>query len=215
LSKPSTESIASKALVGYGAKIVGTLKDYLGDPEEDLRLRKAIPYILFQIGTQRAADLLALELRKKSRDVESEIIEALYKMKSKSPQIRFQKEIIHSEVVSVIKKCYMILIEMHDLLSDEKKAYLAKDLENNLARSLKHIFELLSLIYPHDEINRAYQNICAGTKKALDYSLELLENMLKKEIRDFLLPLIDDIPFEDKVRKCKKMLKTLDKAELS
>jgi hypothetical protein len=27
--------------------------------------------------------------------------------------------------------------------------------------------------------------------------------------------LIDDIPFEDKVRKCKKMLKTLDKAELS
>jgi AAA family ATP:ADP antiporter len=215
LSKPSTERIASKALVEYGSKITGTLKDYLGDPEESLRLRKAIPDILFQIGTQRAADLLALELREKSRDVETEIIEALYKMKSKNPQIRFQRKIISSEVISVIKKSYLILIEMHDLMSDEKKAYLAKDLENNLARSLKHIFELLSLIYPHDDVIRAYQNICAGTKEALDYSIELLDNILKREIKEVLLPLIDDVPFEDKVRRCRKMLKTLEKAELA
>ncbi|UCC38635.1 MAG: hypothetical protein JSV96_12485, partial [Candidatus Aminicenantes bacterium] len=215
LSKPSTERVASKALVEYGSKITGTLKDYLGDPAEDIRVRKAIPDILLLIGSQRAADLLTLELRKRSRDVETEIIEALYKMKSKNPQIRFQKKIIFSEVISVIKTSYLVLIEMHVLMSDEKKAHLAKDLENNLARSLKHIFELLSLIYPHDDVIRAYQNICDGTKKALVYSLELLENMLKKEIREFLLPLIDDIPFEDKVRKCKKMLKTLEKAELS
>ena len=215
LSKPSTERIASKALVEYGSKVIGTLKDYLGDPEENIRLRKAIPDILLRIGSQRAADLLALELRKRSRDVETEIIEALYKMKSKNPQIRFQKEIIFSEVISVIKKCYLILIEMHDLMADEKKAYLAKDLENNLARSLKHIFELLSLIYSHEDVIRAYQNIGTGTKKALDYSLELLDNILKREIMEFLLPLIDDIPFEDKVRKCRKMIKTLGKAELS
>jgi len=215
LSNPSTERVASEALVQYGSKITGTLKDYLGDPAEDIRLRKAIPDILLRIGSQRAADLLALELRKRSRDVETEIIEALYKMKSKNPQIRFQKKIIFSEIISIIKTSYLVLIEMHVLMSDEKKAYLAKDLENNLARSLKHIFELLSLIYPHDDVIRAYQNICAGTKKALDYSLELLENMLKKEIREFLLPLIDDFPFEDKVRKCKKMLKTLEKGELS
>jgi hypothetical protein len=136
-------------------------------------------------------------------------------MKSKDPQICFQRKIIFSEVISVIKKSYLILIEMHDLMSDEKKAYLAKDLESNLARSLKHIFELLSLIYPHDDIIRAYQNICAGTKEALDYSIELLDNILKREIKEILLPLIDDVPFEDKVRRCRKMLKTLEKAELA
>ncbi len=215
LSQPRTERIASKTLVEYGSKITGTLKDYLGDPDEDLRLRKAIPDIIFQIGTQRAANLLTLELRKKNRDVETEIIEALYKMRSKKPQLRFERKIIFSEVISVVKKGYLILIEMHDLMSDEKKAYLAKDLENNLARSLKHIFELLSLIYPHDDIIRAYQNICAGTKEALDYSIELLDNILKREIKEVLLPLIDDVPFEDKVRRCRKMLKTLEKPELA
>lgn len=211
LSKPSTQRMASKALVDYGIKIVGTLKDYLGDQEEDLRLRKAVPNILARIGNQRAADLLALELRKESKDVEAEIIESMYKIRSKNPQIHFQENIVADEIVQKIKKSYLILIELHDLKSDKKKVSLVPDLENNLARSLKQIFELLSLIYPQEDIIKAYQNICAGTKKAIDYSVELLDSMLKKEIKEFLMPLIEDLPFEDKVRRCKKMLKTLEK----
>lgn len=101
---------------------------------------------------------------------------------------------------------------MNDLMADKKKEHLATDLENSLARSLKHIFELISLIYPREDIIRAYQNIYTGTKKSIDYSIELLDNMLRKEIKEVLLPLIDDIPFEDKVRKCRKMLKILEKA---
>jgi hypothetical protein len=187
----------------------------LGDTKEDLRLRKAIPDILLQIGTQRAADLLALELRKKNRDVESEIVEAMYKLKSEDPQIHFAKKTIFPEIIRKLKESYVILIEMHDLMADEKKAYLADDLENNLARSLKHIFELLSLIYPREDIIKAYQNISKGTKRAIDYSIELLDNLLKREIMEILLPLIDDIPFEDKVKKCKRLFKSLEKAELS
>jgi len=213
LSKPSTQEVASNALVEYGVKIIGTLKDYLGDPEVDIRLRKAIPDILARVGTQSAADLLALELKKERRDMESEIIEAMHKMKSNDPQIHFQEKITLSEVIQKIKECYLILIEMHDLKAGKKEAFLATDLENRLARSLKHIFELLGLIYPQEDVIKAYQNICVGTKKAIDYSIELLDNMLKKEIKEVLLPLIDDIPFEDKVRKCRKLLKTLEKVE--
>ena len=212
LSRPSIQRIASKALVEYGKKIVGILKDYLGDEEENLRLRKAIPAILARIGTQRAADLLALELRKGRGDLEAEIIEAMYNVRSKNSDIHFQEEIVEAEIILKLKKSYLILIELHGLKGDKKKAPLAPDLENNLARSLKQIFELLSLIYPQEDIIKAYQNICAGTKKAIDYSVELLDNMLKREIKEFLLPLIEDLPFEDKVRKCKKLLKGLEKA---
>ncbi|UCC40675.1 MAG: MFS transporter [Candidatus Aminicenantes bacterium] len=215
LRKPSTQRISSKALVEYGPMILGTLKDYLGDSDEDIQLRKAIPDILAIIGTQRAGDLLSLELKKKSKDVDSEIIEAMYKMKSKNPQIQFQEKIILPGVILKIKESYLILIEINELMTDKKKADLASDLENNLARSLKHIFELLSLIYPQEDMIKAYQNICSGTKKAIDYSIELLDNIVKKEIRDALFPLIDDISFEEKVQKCKKMLKTLEKVELS
>jgi hypothetical protein len=62
---------------------------------------------------------------------------------------------------------------------------------------------------------KAYQNISAGTKKSIDYSIELLDNIIKKEMMEVLLPLIDDIPLEDKAKKCRKLLKTLEKAESS
>jgi len=215
LTNPSLRSAANRALAKYGVKVIGTLKDYLGDPSEDARLRKAIPGILAQTGAQRAADVLALELRKESRVVEHEIISAMYKMRSEKPQIHFREQIVVPQIIREIKVSYLILKEIHDLKTDKKKGFMAKDLENNLARSLKYIFELLSLIYPREDIIKAYQNITTGTRKATDYSIELLDNIVKKEIMEVLLPLIEDIPFEDKVKKGRKMLKILDKFGLS
>ena len=215
LSKPATQEVASKALIAYGTKIIGILKDYLGDQEENIHLRRAIPDILAQIDTEKAAYLLALELQKKNEDIESEIIEAMVKLRTKSPQITFQQKIILAETVRLIKRCYLILVEINDLKTEEKKALLAKSLENNLARSLKQIFELLGLIYPQEDIIKAYQNICVGTKKAIDYSLELLDNILKKEIKEVLLPIIEDLPLDEKVRRSKKLLKSLEKLQFS
>lgn len=215
LGKPSIQRIASEALAEYGNKIVGTLKDYLGDKDEDIQIRKAIPDILANTGTQKAAYLLSLGLKRRDDDVESEIIEAMFKMKSKQPHIHFRDEIVLPETLRMIKKSYLILIEIDGMKGDEKKVSLAKELEKNMARSLKHIFELLSLVYAKEDVIKAYQNITAGTKKSIDYSIELLDNMLKKEMMEFLLPLIDDIPFEDKVRKCKKNMRSLERSVVS
>jgi HEAT repeat protein len=215
LSNPTTQSVASKALAEYGKDILGTLKDYLADRNESLRLRKAIPQIMAQTGSQRAAHLMTAELKKKEGQVELEIIDALCKIRTKIPHLPFDRKVIIDKTLSVIKKSYLILIEMHAVLSDAKKEPLRKDLESSLARSLKQIFDLLSLVYSYEDISRAYQNICAGTRKSVDYSLELLDNILKKEIKEVLLPLIDDISFEDRVRRCRKMLRTLDKMKAS
>jgi AAA family ATP:ADP antiporter len=217
LGRSATREAARRALIAYGGTIIGTLKDYLTDPEEDMRARRVIPGILARAGSQRAADMLALELKKDSTEVEGEIIEALYKMRADHPEILFPEKIILPKIVALVKKCYLILIQIHDLRADKKKEVLAlaKDLENNLARSLKHIFELLGLVYPQEDIVKAYQNISAGTKKALDYSVELLDNILKKELKDLLLPLIEDTSFEEKVRISRKMLKTAEKIDFS
>jgi HEAT repeat protein len=215
IGKPYTKRIASKVLISYGPKIVGTLKDYLGDKQEDIDVRKAIPDILAEIGTQKAADLLIKEFKKEKHDVKEEIIEALYKINSNNPSIIFNKKIISEEILLLIKKCYLILIEMSDLLGDKTKDFLIKELEAKLAQLLKQLFKLISLIYPEDEVMKAYQNISSGMKKAIDYSIELLDNILPKNIKEFLFPLIEEIPFEYKVKKCRKMLKNLKKNSFS
>jgi len=215
LSNPLTQGVASKALSDFGDGILGTLKDYLADTGEDIKVRKAIPQIMSHSGTQRATKLLTAELDSKEGQVELEIIDALCKIRAKNPQIPFDRKIIMAKVLETIRKSYLILIEMYDVISDARKEPLKKDLENNLARSLKLIFDLLSLVYPYEDIATAYQNISAGTRKSIDYSLELLDNILKKEVKEVLLPLIDDLSFEDRVRKGKKVLKSLDKIKAS
>jgi AAA family ATP:ADP antiporter len=76
---------------------------------------------------------------------------------------------------------------------------------------MMNIFKLLGLIYPHEDIFRAYQNIKTGTKDSVDYAVELLDNILPKEIRDLVLPLIEELSLEERVRKCRTLLKTFPK----
>lgn len=210
LSNPKTQRIASQALIAYGSTISGTLKDYLSDPDQEVGLRKEIPDILARIGSQKAADSLALEFKKKNQEVSNEVIEALFKLRSNNPQIHIQEEIILPEIRQIIRQSYLLLFDLHEAYSKGKEKTVLPSLESKFASSLKHIFELLSLVYPREDIIKAYQNITTGEKKAIDYSLELLDNILKKDIRDILLPLIDDISFEEKIAQCRRLLKTLE-----
>ena len=56
---------------------------------------------------------------------------------------------------------------------------------------------------------KAYQNICKGEDKAVDYSVELLDNLLKKDMKEFLLVLIENIPLEERARLCWEKLNRL------
>lgn len=211
LGRPATQQAAGQALLEYGDKIGGTLKDYLSDPKEDVKLRKAIPDILARMGTQRATDLLVRELKKRDSDVQGEVIEALTKIRSRSPFLRFSERDIDSEVFTAVKKACILVLELFSAQKENKKAVLAAELENILARTLKQIFELVSLVYSHEDVMRAYQNYREGTKRSVDYALELLENILKKDIKEALLPLLEDRPLDEKAQTCRKILKALEK----
>jgi len=213
LAKPALREAAAQTLIAYGGNITGTLRDYLVDPDVDIAIRKSIPDILARIGHQRAADLLLAELPKGRKDVEAEMIEGMYKMKSLYPQIEFRDREVIQHIRGLIKKSYLLLIEFNDVRKDRQRGVLAEDLERNYGRALKQIFELLSLVYSHDDMIRAYQNICSGSKKAIEYSVELLDNLLKKEVKEALLPLIEDSPLEDKARSARKYLRAMEKSE--
>ncbi len=215
LIHPSVREVAGQALRAYGESIVGTLKDYLSDPQEDIRIRRAIPDLLAKTGSQRAADLLTMELAKETTELEAELVEALHRLTADRPGIRVSTKIVHTKIVSLIKKCYLLVLQIHDVRADRKKEMLTKDLENSLSRTMKQIFELLGLVYPQEDIVRAYQNILVGTKKALDYSVELLDNILKRELKELLIPLIEDTTLEEKARISRKMIKAAEKSALT
>ncbi|MGA2587120.1 MAG: Npt1/Npt2 family nucleotide transporter [Candidatus Aminicenantales bacterium] len=213
LGQPATRQSASQALLEYGDKIAGTLKDYLADPKTDIEVRRAVPDILAGMGTQRATDFLVRELKERDPDVQTELIEALTKLRSRNPGLRFSERTIVPEIFAAIHKACVLVFELFKFRKENPKGGEAGELENVLARILKQIFELLSLIYPHEDVMRAYQDFREGTQTSVDYALELLENILKKDIKDALLPLLEERPLDEKAQICRKILKMLEKFE--
>jgi ATP/ADP translocase/HEAT repeat protein len=208
LRNPLTREDAISALKKYGQKIVGNLADYMGDTKENIELRKAVTSILGYIGTQDAADFLCWELAEDRGDMDSELIDALDKICSEKPLVQFPEDVLKSKIIKEIKKHYQILFQLDELSSESQDEPGRKALEGNLTISLMNIFKLLGIVYPREDIAKAYQNIRTGTKNSVAYAVELLDNILHKEMRDILLPVLEDISLAEKVQRCQSLLKS-------
>ncbi len=205
LANPMTRLEAQDALAAYGPRIVDPLRKHLQDSHEREDVRRAIPEILARFGEQKSADVLSAELeRKRNESLERELIEALSKIRADHPEVRFRPRKVRAAVVSLVARtCPLLPAETGDAPAPDRRALL--DVR------IKMIFDLLSLAYPSEDIVRAYQNILQGTKKAMDYSLELLDNLLDLELKRLVFPLIEDLPPGERLRRLKKGLRGLER----
>ena len=208
LGPPATREAAAEALLAYGDRISGTLKDYLADPDEPAAVRNAVPGVLARIGSARAAGALVRELRKRDEAVRTAVIEGLARFRTLHPAAAFRPADVEPEILDLIKRACAAVLEMAGEGSGTRAGPSAAA-ATRLVRTLKLIFELLGLIYPQDDIARAYQNYTEGTKRSVDYSLELLEHILAKGIKDPLLPLLEERPLDEKAAVCAKILRAL------
>ena len=68
-----------------------------------------------------------------------------------------------------------------------------------------NVFKLLGLIYPHEDIFRAYQNVLKSTKESTAYAVELLDNTLGKDSREAVLAIVEDIPLAERIERYKAL----------
>jgi len=203
LREASTREDAARSLLGYGSRIAGTLSDYLGDETEDLELRKAIISVLSRLASQEAADFLVMELLRTPPELDYELIDALDRIRSLNPEVYLPAETVRSKMASEVKKYCQVFLQAGDQPEPDR--------EKQLAQSLVSIFQLLGFIYHPDDISRAYQNLKAGTMDSAAYALELLENILVKEDRDLLWPLLEDLTPVERQKKMQTLLAELNK----
>jgi len=203
LGNPQTSRVARDALVVYGEAILGTLRRCLENPREPIEVRRAIPEVLAILATQRAADALIAALEDGPEATAKEVIEALYRIRSENPGLLFKEKKVLPSVLRLVRRNLRRLAEGGPAAA-----------EGFPAMERKHVFDLLTLIYPSEDIVKAYQNICQGTRKAIDYSLELLDNVVRKDLMECLAPLIEDLPPEERARRCRKLVKSLGRKEL-
>jgi len=89
-----------------------------------------------------------------------------------------------------------------------KDTLLARALDEKLHRTVDRIYRLLSLVYPWKDIAAARWTLEHGDSRGRAGALEYLDNLLTGPVRKRVLPVLEEVPLEEKVRRGNVLLKS-------
>jgi AAA family ATP:ADP antiporter len=183
---------AVKALGEFGDTIVGALRDHLGDSSVAIEARREIPTILVRIGTPAAASVLMENLLESDITLRYRTICALNKLCRVHPEIETDVQTLETVLAAEILghyRSYQILDKLG--ATGDSQDPVARALSESIQQELERIFRLLGLLYPHLDLHAAYLGLQSKSVSVHDNALEFLDNLLKSQLRDLLVPLLD------------------------
>ena len=171
LGNDSVTLYAQRSLKQFGDRLVHTLRDSIDDRGERDSVRRAIPGCYAAVGTQKALNTLLAILQDHQADYGSEIVEALGELHARYPE--------HEVDANLVEAALMAEADAAKAGNPEGDGHLRK------------LMSLLALIYPADDVLRAYAGMTSGQKDVASNAVELLDNLLQADHKRSLLPLIE------------------------
>jgi AAA family ATP:ADP antiporter len=193
---------AAEALAKYGDHVVETLRDYLVDTSWPLEARRQIIGVLVRIGTLAAEQVLMENLLEPDTGFRFRIISALNKLQRSQPELPLDKQMIETVLAAEIVghyRSFQILGTLEADLNSEETV--ARALRQSMQDEIERIFRLLSLLLPNYDFHSAYVGLQSTSGVVHDTALEFLDNVLKPQLRDALIPLIDrNVSVQERIR---------------
>ena len=191
-----------EALAQFGDRIVGTLRDHLSDPAVAIGVRRELPNVLARVGTQAAEDALVENLLQPDTMLRFRIISALNKLHERHLELKLDTQMIETILAAEIMglyRSYQILGTLGGKLDGEDPVVRA--LRESMEQELERIFRLLALLFPQYDFHSAYFGLQSSSRVVHDNALEFLDNVLKPQLRNMLVPLLDsEFSVADRVR---------------
>jgi AAA family ATP:ADP antiporter len=183
---------SASALGEFGDTIVGALRDHLSDTTVAVEARREIPFIMVKIGTPAAAQVLLENLLERDTTLRFRIISALNKLQRLHPGIETDTQTLEMVLAAEILghyRSFQILEKLGTTAVSEDPVERA--LKESMQQELERIFRLLGLLYPHLDVHSAYVGLQSKSLSVHDNALEFLDNVLKPQLREMLVPLLD------------------------
>jgi len=190
--------LASKTLGDYAVfalrkvaeEHVGELTDALVDPNQPVDVRRRLARVCSVCVSQRAVEGLFLALDDVAFEVRFQAARSLTAIMEKNPNVIIEREQIESMVLKEIEAGRPFW-EGQPLLEDyPSKAPLDLFLRERSAKSLAHVFALLSLIIPREPLQIAFRSMHVEDHHLRGTALEYLEGVLPPPIRQRLWPFL-------------------------
>ena len=180
----STESI--------GAEAVPVLAEILMDSAAPMEVRREIPPALVRIGTERAERALMSAVLESDSSLRHRVIASLNKLKQQYRPTSREPEMLDLLLAAEIAghyRSYQLLGALKSSEGDNGAVIAA--LQLTMEQELERIFRLIGLVSGATGLHDAYVGLRSSHQTVTANALEYLENILKPELRQAILPLID------------------------
>jgi AAA family ATP:ADP antiporter len=209
LSDDRLAPAVSDALAAFGDSIVGTLRDHLVDTGLPGKLRGRVVAILSAIGSRAAVDVLLDNMLDNDAEIRFRVIAALNKLRTFRPDTELDPQMIEAVLAAEIMGHYrssQILARLGD--SSDPKDPVTTGLKSSMGQELERIFRLLSLMYPNYDFHSAYFGLQSADAVVHANALEFLDNVLKPQLRNVLVPLLDsEVPLRERANLGERILR--------
>ena len=199
LSSPQFHAYAFEALIRIGEPALEYLERLFLDPGTDDKILARAVRIYGKIGTTKAIELLLGKLENQSRRVTEQTILALREAKFQASTNNVNR--ILNIIVRLISTLGWNLLVYTSL--QKKSAY--NELKTAFAKeiTLNHnlMFELLGLAYNHHAMQEIRTLVEKGSQEDISHAIELLDHFVYEDIKPILLPVIENISDEERVKK--------------
>jgi len=187
--------VCGEALLEVGDKVLNDLEEFF-IKKEDSKVLLRIIEILAKNGSSKAKSILVRYLNYPDRNVRSEIISGLYFCKYQADEK--EQVIIKKKLDGVIDNILWLYASIIDIETERNTLKIVQALDLEREFNLENLFRLLSFLYEPRIVNLIKKNIIG---KNTIFAIEIIDNFINQELKQLLIPLFDDIPAGQKIKK--------------
>jgi AAA family ATP:ADP antiporter len=200
-----------EVLAARGEAVLDVLAWFLADPAEDIEVRRQIPATLARIPCARSLELLLGGLADPDEELRDRCLAALLALRRADDALEVAREPVEERALAEARRYFRTLGLRHNVLGEDAPgSLLDRALAERLDRGVERIWRLLALLYPWRDVAVTRRGL-SGDARSRARAAEYLDNLLGGPLRRWLVPLLEDLPPEEKVKKGNALLRTRER----
>jgi ATP:ADP antiporter, AAA family len=213
LQKPKVKDAAIDALVVYGELAFPNLEKLFENSERNVDIKNEIIGIYGKVGGEAAREFLWDKIDYPDKKVTTQVLLSLSHsgFRANGSQIARIKQFIDEDVATLVWNLRAINSLTHK--DSDYYADIIESLREENEHYYSHLFMLLSMIYDQKSIQLVKENIDSGTRDGVAYGVELLDVFLAEDLKQQIIPLLDDIADIDKIRRLEMLYPAIEMSE--
>jgi AAA family ATP:ADP antiporter len=192
LGREEVSDDAVGALAGFGNGVLPEIARRMADEQVPLEVRRELPSVLVRIGSVEAEQVLLGSLLHADPTLRHRVIASLNKLRTLHPEVQLDTAAVElllaAEIVGHYRS-YQVLGPLQQRLPAGDPVLEA--MGSSMEQEIERIFRVMALLLPHAGLHDAYVGLRSSNPIVRGNAIEFLDNVLKPELRQLLVPLLD------------------------